>query len=113
MSKYCGKVGYITTIESPADSGIYVEVPCERVYRGDVVENGRALQSTQYLNDNVRVQNQISIIADAYAIQNYGRIRYVEWMGTMWKVDSVKVDRPRLLLTLGGVYNGQQTISAQ
>lgn len=61
----------------------------------------------QSINDNITLNNSISIIADAYAYENFFAIQYVKVMGTAWKVTSVEVQRPRLILTLGGVWNGE------
>jgi hypothetical protein len=33
-------------------------------------------------------------------------MRYVEWMNARWKITSIDVKRPRVILTIGGVYNG-------
>lgn len=104
MAKFYGPVGYAETQETAP--GVWTEVISERAYRGDIIRNTRRLDGSEYLNDNVSVQNQISIVADAYAYEHFFDIRYVRWMGADWKVSSVEVQRPRLILTLGGVYNG-------
>lgn len=101
--RYYGNVGYGNSVEmSP---GVWEDQIVIRPYYGDVVRNTRRLQTSEYLNDDISVSNSISIIADAYAYENFFAIRFVEWMGTKWKVDSVEVQRPRLILSLGGVYN--------
>lgn len=107
MEKFFGKVGYIRTVESPIGSGIWIEEKTERNYYGDVLKNGSRWQSTQNLNDDLKISNRISILADAYALQNFSAIKYIEWMGILWKVTDISVERPRLILTLGGEYNGQ------
>ena len=56
---------------------------------------------------NINVANEISIVADPFANQNFHTMLYVEFMGTKWKITNVEVKRPRLTLTLGGVYNGE------
>lgn len=106
MAKFYGKVGYGITKETKP--GVWEVVIEERFYYGDVIKNSRRWQSTEYLNDNLNIDNQFSIIADPYAINNFHTIRYVEWMGTRWKVNTVDVEYPRLTLTVGGVYNGEQ-----
>ena len=103
MARFCGNVGFAETHE--IRPGVWEEIITERTYYGDVVRNIRKLQSTSQLNDNVDVSNNISIVADPYAIQNFHAIRYVMFMGTKWKVLSVEVQYPRLILTAGGVYN--------
>lgn len=101
--KYYGNVGYANSVET--SPGVWEDKIVTRPYYGDILRNTRRLQTGEYLNDDISVSNSISIIADAYAYENFFAIRFVEWMGTKWKVDSVEVQRPRLILSLGGVYN--------
>lgn len=105
MAKYCGNIGFAETRETAP--GVWKEFMTERKYYGDVTRNTRKLTSTSQLNDNVDVSNSISIVADPYARQNFHAIRYVIFMGTKWKVTSVDVQYPRLILTIGGVYNAE------
>lgn len=107
MSKWFGKIGYATTKETTP--GIWEEVITEREYFGDVYRNTRKLQSASQVNDDINVSNEISIVADPFARDNFYSMRYVEFMGTKWKVSNIEVQYPRLNLTIGGVYNGNQT----
>lgn len=104
MGRFHGVVGYTETVETVP--GVFSEVAKERTYYGDVIRNTRRWESGQNLNDNLNVNNSISIVADAYAYEHFFNIRYVRWMGSLWKVTNVEVQRPRLILTIGGVYNG-------
>lgn len=104
MNKFYGKIGYAITKETTP--GVWVEQIVERSYYGDVIRNIRRLQSSENLNDNINISNEISIVADAFANQNFHSMRYVEYMGTKWKVSSIEVKYPRLILSIGGVYNG-------
>lgn len=104
MAKFCGVVGYSRTIET--SSGVYEEAITEKTYYGDVIRNSRQWSNGEQLNDNLNINNSISIVADDYAYENFGAIRYLVWMGQRWKVSNVEVQRPRLTLTIGGVYNG-------
>ena len=104
MNKFYGKIGY--SISEETVPGVWVERIVERSYYGDVIRNIRRLQSSENLNDNINVSNEISIVADAFANQNFHSMRYVEYMGTKWKVSSIEVKYPRLILSIGGVYNG-------
>lgn len=106
MPKFCGVVGYAETVEEPEGSGIWIDKITERKYMGDVVRNARSLQAGERLHDDLSVSNSISILADAYANENILALRYVMWMGSRWRVSNVDVQRPRLILTLGGEYNG-------
>ncbi len=104
MARFFGKVGYGESVETAP--GVWIDQIVEYSYYGDVVRNSRELRQGQYLNDDLSVQNSISIVADAYANEHFFAIRYVEWAGTLWTVDTVEVLIPRLLLRLGKVYNG-------
>ena len=104
MAKYYGLVGYEDTVEKT--TGIFKEDITERQYYGDVVRNNRRLENSGEINDSINITNQISIVADPYAIQNFWKIRYATFMGQKWKVKDVSVEFPRLILTLGGLYNG-------
>lgn len=103
MAKYCGKVGFVITSE--IRPGVWKEVSQERTYYGDLTRNTRKLQSSGNLNDNVTISNELSIVADPFANENFHAIRYVEFMAAKWKVTSVDVQYPRLILALGEVYN--------
>lgn len=110
MPKFCGKVGFGIPVEiSP---GVWEDEITEKRYRGDVVKIARKLDGSEYLNDTITVNNSISILADAFANENFFNIRYVIWAGAYWKVSNVEVERPRLILTLGGVYNGPKAESS-
>lgn len=104
MAKFYGSVGYVETRETKP--GVWEDVVTNRNYYGDVFRNIRKLEPGESVNDNVVVNNTISIVADPYAYEHFFAIRYLEWMGAFWKVTHVDVQRPRLLLTIGGVYNG-------
>lgn len=105
MARYAGRIGFATMCEQ--SRGKLVETIVERPYRGDVLRHVRQNEGGETLNDNVDVSNEISIVADPYVYSNLGRMRYVTWMGTKWKVTSVTVDRPRVSISIGGVYNEQ------
>jgi hypothetical protein len=105
MAKFHGKIGYAQTTETAP--GVYDEVIVEKVYYGDVIQNRRLLHNTDQVNPALTSGNSISIVADAFANGNYFAMRYVEWAGVRWTVQDVEVQRPRLLLRLGEVYNGK------
>jgi len=104
MAKFYGPIGYVETQETRP--GIHQENVTERNYSGDVFRSVRKLASGESIIDDVTVNNSLSIVADPYAYQHFFAIRYVKWMGAYWKVTNVEVQNPRLLLTIGGVYNG-------
>lgn len=107
MAKWYGKIGFVETKET--SPGIWTEDTIERPYYGDVIRNTfRWSQSTDSTNDNLKLSNQISIVADQFAYDNFRSMRYLEFMGARWKITDVdSSQRPRLILSMGDVYNGQ------
>ena len=104
MSKFYGAIGFAETVET--DPGVWEEKIVEHSYSGDLIRNTRRLQSSSNtVNDNIEVSNEISIVADPYAEQNFYAIRYAVFMGVKWKITNVEVNYPRLILTMGGLYN--------
>lgn len=103
MAKFYGTIGFVTTKETTP--GVWEEEVTERIYRGDLVRNIRRLQSSDKVNDDVNISNEISILADPFAYENFHAMRYVEFMGTKWKITNIDVQYPRLLLTIGGIYH--------
>lgn len=104
MAKFYGAIGYASTVETKP--GVWEEQITERMYCGDLIRNTRRLESSRNLNDNINVSNEVSIVADPYANENFHSMRYVKFMGTTWKITSVEVRYPRLILSVGGEYNG-------
>ena len=103
MAKFAGVVGYG---HMQKVAGVSKDVITEKSYFGNVNRNTKSNTEGDSLNKDVSVGNEISIVADAYAVENFLAIRFVEWLGVLWTVDSVEVQHPRLTLRLGGVYNG-------
>lgn len=103
MARFRGSVGYSKTVEKTP--GVWVGEIVEREYTGDVIKNTRRWSNSGKLNDDILINNQISIIADPFALLNFYQIRFVRWMGVKWKVSNIEIQRPRLILTLGDVYN--------
>lgn len=102
--KYYGTIGYgITTETRP---GIWEEGVAERSYYGDVVRSSIKAQTGSKVNDDITVSNEFSIVADPFAFEHFSFIRYITYMGVKWKVTSVELHYPRLIIGVGGVYNG-------
>lgn len=110
MAKFYGVIGYVILAE--VKPGVWKEQITERKYSGDLTRNTRQLQTADKLNDDINVANEISIVADPFAYQNFHTMQYVEFMGAKWKISKVEVLYPRLILTIGGVYNGRSSTSA-
>lgn len=105
MAKFYGSIGYAETSETTP--GVWEEVIAERNYSGDVLRRSSRWQGGENLNDDLIVTNEISIVADPFANENFHTMRYIKWMGATWKITKVEVQRPRLILSIGGVYNGE------
>lgn len=112
MARFYGPVGYSEGAVETVP-GVWEETVVERNYQGDVIRNTRRLQDGESINEDISVGNSIAIIADAYANENIFAIRYVRWMGATWIVTNVEVRSPRLILQLGGVYNGKKAPAPQ
>jgi hypothetical protein len=108
MAKFYGVIGYAESVET--SPGVWMDQITERTYSGDLVRNNsRWSTSSSSTNDDLTINNQISIIADPFAYQNFHSMKYVVYMGTKWKITNVDPQYPRLILNVGGVYNGPQT----
>lgn len=110
MARFRGIIGY----SEPTDNGngVWTESITERTYSGDVIRNSMQWKSGENLNDDLTVNNSISIVADTFANQNFQTMRYIMWMGAYWKITNAEILRPRIILTIGGVYNGPKGHSA-
>lgn len=105
MAKFYGVIGY--GVQTETSPGVWSPGPIERPYYGDVVRTSRRLQTADKLNDDITISNEISIVSDPFASENFMSMLYIEYMGAKWKVSNIDVQYPRLILTLGGLYNGQ------
>lgn len=104
MAKYYGTIGYAAEVE--AEPGVWINDIIERKYRIEILKHSLKYQSSSQVNDNINISNRFSIVADSYAKENSHLMKYVEFMGTKWKILEINVDYPKLILTIGGVYNG-------
>lgn len=106
MAKWFGTIGFADTVE--IRPGVWEEQITEAKYYGDVIKNSRILQTGDQVNDNINIANQFSIVADPFAKNHFHKMRYIEYMGAKWKISTVEDQRPRLILTIGGLWNGEQ-----
>lgn len=106
MARFYGEVGFGKDEEVPPGSGVWKQQVTEMPYFGDITKNIRRGSTGENLATDLSLNHIVSIVADDYAIQSLSFIKYVKWAGGVWAVTKVEAQRPRLLLTLGGVYNG-------
>lgn len=104
MARFFGNVGFAPT--GTLVDGVWTGNITERPYKGTVLESTRSLEPSDKVEDDIRLQNRIVITADAFALENYSNIKYVLWDGVRWTVNTVTVERPDLILSVGGVYHG-------
>ncbi len=106
MAKFNGEIGY--AIQEETAPGVWIDQITKKNYRGDVISYSQRWEKSENVNDNFTIDNSISIIADEYAYANSGRIKYIIWQGQKWSIKSLSVNRPRIVLQIGGVYNGEE-----
>lgn len=104
MTRFSGMVGYVNLAETTP--GVWEPVEKERKMKGDVIRQSSTNSNSGGLNDDVTLNHRISLIGDAYAFDNYYNIKYVKMNTTRWKVTGIEIERPRIIVTLGGVWNG-------
>ena len=105
MAKWYGKIGCVRTVEKRP--GVWTEQTEERNYYGDILRRSRQYPSSENLNDNVSISNQISIIADPFANENFPYMKYLYLGGVKWTITNIEMQYPRLIFTLGGIYNAE------
>lgn len=108
MAKWSGIVCFRDEKESEMQPGVWVKELTEKNYYGEIIKNLASLQNESELNPTMLINNQISIISDPYARENFTKIIYLTFMGSKWKPASIEVQYPRLVITLGGLYNEQE-----
>lgn len=105
MAKFSGVIGY--AIQTETSPGVWRDSITRKTYSGDIIVNQQRWQQSDKVNDDFNIDNSISIIGDPFAFKNIGCMKYVEWMGTKWKIKSVSINRPRITIHIGGIYNDQ------
>ena len=106
MAKFRGVLGFVYDKETTPD--VYTQEVVERTYRGDLMKFSRRWEKTEYLNDSLTMNEEISIVADSYLLDNLYAIKYVKLKGVAWGIQSITPERPRIILSIGGIYNGPQ-----
>lgn len=110
MARFHDKVGFLIP-QDDQETGISEPRAVEKTHYGKVLEHTRRWTSTEHTNDDLTVSNQIAITAKDFSFRHMSSIAYVHWMGGYWKVESIRVKPPEIVLTLGGVWNGPTAAS--
>lgn len=103
--RYHGNIGFATTVETAPS--VYSEVIVPRSYSGDLIRSYRKIDNSAVINSSVTISNELSIVADKYAYDHISDIRYAEFSNQKWNVISIDIQPPRMILTIGSVYNEQ------
>lgn len=106
MTKYKGLIGFVSNEE--IEPGIWEDVVTEKKYRGEILKNNQHFAVANTTSGELKITNQFSIVGNSYAFDHVSDIRYLEWRGNRWVVDTVDIEYPRLVITIGGLYNGPQ-----
>lgn len=101
--RYFGKIGYHVSTETAP--GVWRNVMTEREYYGDVLKNASQWSKGDGANDDRTINNRISIVADPFMYEHCHAIKYISWMGARWRVSSIEIQRPRIILGVGGVWD--------
>lgn len=103
MGKFHGNIGFTEQYE--VRPGVWDDRIIEKEYYGDTLSASFMNVASSEVNDNLKLNNRISIISNTYALENFRFMKYVTYMGVKWAVTNAEVQYPRLILTIGGVYN--------
>lgn len=104
MAKFAGLIGFATTVET--EPGIWTNELVDKNYVGDVIQTSFRYQNGDKINDDIVMNKRISVIADLFLNENVHTIKYVKYLGVKWIITNIDVQYPRIILTLGGVFNG-------
>lgn len=110
MAKFSGLVGYVTQVESKP--GVWTPDESSKMMRGDVISqsstngNGSHIADTGKINDDVALNHRVSLLGDNYAFNNYFNMKWIQVGGAKLQITSVELRRPRIIITVGGLYNG-------
>lgn len=105
MAKFSGVIGFVQTVET--SPGVWTDQTTERRYKGDLIKDYISWQGAEKINSDLNISNQISVVADSYILQNTEYIKYIIVNGAKWKVTTITINRPRLIISLGGIYRNE------
>lgn len=106
MARFSGMVGYVLNVPDPLYPSVFVDEVVERKRFGDIIKESSKWQPNQNLNDDIEVTNRVSLVSDKFSLENLGYMKYITLYGQRWSIRSVTIEHPRIIVTLGGLYNG-------
>lgn len=104
MAKYAGKVGFATQTET--SPGVWEDVTVERLMKGDVIRANTTISMDGKVNGDVTFNHRVSLVGASLPLMEYYNIKYITLDGYKWEVKSIEIQRPRIIVTLGGMWNG-------
>lgn len=104
MTKYAGLVGYV--VQEQTAPSVWTPVETPKRMKGDIIRQSASTQNDDKVNSDITLNHRVSLIGDAYAFSSYFNIRWIEIDGHKWEVTNVEVQRPRIIVSLGGPWNG-------
>jgi len=109
MTRCSGVIGY--TLLSETEPGVWTDEPIEKKYYGDIVRDNRSMRedgrtAQTQVNDSININNNISVVSNSFMLNNMAFMNYISFMGSKWNITSVDIKPPRMILTIGGLYNG-------
>ena len=107
MAQYSGMLGYVMPAKEDPPGIWKPSAVVEKLGRGDLIGQTINNEDVGGLSDGITINNQLSIIMDPFVNKNLESLKYVILYGTRWEIKSMTINRPRVILTLGGVYNGE------
>lgn len=111
--KWFGKIGFYITeevVKNGIGTGVFKARITEVPYRGDLIKDYRTQDnSSTGANENIHINNTVSIISDRFLDEHLMDIKYLTFKGYKFKVRAFTQVYPRLELQFGGLYNNDQT----
>ncbi len=104
MAKYAGLVCYVTQEEKVP--GVWTPLENPVLMKGDIIRQSSNYQDNGKINSDISLNHRVSLVGDAYAFDNYYNIKWIMLDGRKWEVTSVEIQRPRIIVSIGGLWNG-------
>lgn len=111
VNRWHGRIGFVITVQDEIKPSKWVGKAIEKQYYGEILKNNFRWESGSSVNDDINISNRISVIADNYITSNLQCMKYIEISGAFWKINSIDIQAPRLILEIGGIWNGKRADS--
>ena len=102
--KWYGEIGF--EMQKETTPGVYDSEFVKRNYYGDTKTLSTRWNTTENLHDDIRLVTKISVMADPFLFEQFPFMKYITFSGHKWTITDIVPNRPRIELTLGGLYNG-------